>query len=125
MLGTVLCISREAHSLCLRCEVCPRCRGMQRQPGPHLHWRLSARCGPPQFSQSCCSQGKDSWAQDGGLASPRGNVCQLPPQPPPVLRDHGGGSLRVICLDSQTENGAWHLGRSFLNSFHLWEWKLS
>lgn len=30
-----------------------------------------------------------------------------------------------MCLDSQAENRAWHLGRRFLNSFHLQQWKLS
>lgn len=60
-----------------------------------------------------------------GLASPGGNTHQLLLRPPPVLQDHAKGSLQVICLDSQTENGARHLGRSFLNSFHLREWKLS
>lgn len=50
--------------------------------------------------------------------------CSCSP-PTSSARHHTKGSPWVICLDSQTEKDAQHLGRRFLHSSHLREWKLS
>lgn len=117
--------SREARLFCLQLELCTHPPGVVLCcSSPAITCTGDCQSGA-QVRAAIVGVGTPENGRMEGLASPRGNTHQLLPQPPPVLQDHAKGSLQVICLDSQTENGARHLGRSFLNSFHLREWKLS